>query len=148
MCCVQIARPPLSYDVGANGWPPPKVFISYSHDSPAHEAGVLALAHRLRGNGIEAIVDQYESFPSGGWIQWMKRQARDAQFILVVCTEAYRRRWEDDEKANVGPGAVFEGGLIQQLLYDAGGANERFVPVLLSASDADCEYRRQTTRLG
>jgi SEFIR domain len=45
---------------------PPKVFISYSHDSPAHEATVLALANRLRGNGIDAVLDQYESFPPRG----------------------------------------------------------------------------------
>src|SRR3974377_113465 len=59
----------------------PKVFISYSHDAPAHEAKVPALRNRLRGNGIDAILDQYEPFPSGGWIQWMKHQVRDAQFI-------------------------------------------------------------------
>ena len=114
----------------------PKVLISYSHDSPAHEAEVLALASRLRSNGVEAIVDQYEPFPPGDWIQWMKHQVRDAQFILVVCTETYRRRWDADEKAGVGLGAIYESGLIQQLLYDAGGVNERFVPVLLSDSDS------------
>ena len=113
----------------------PKVFISYSHDSPAHEAKVLALANRLRGNGIDAIVDQYEPFPPGGWIQWMKRQVRDAQFILVVCTETYQRRWDGEEKAGEGLGAKYESQLIQQLLYEAGGVNERFVPVLLSDSD-------------
>jgi hypothetical protein len=43
----------------------PKVFISYSHDSPAHEAKVLALANRLRRNGVDAIVEQYEPFESG-----------------------------------------------------------------------------------
>jgi predicted RecB family nuclease len=85
---------------------PPKVFISYSHDSPTHEAKVLALANRLRGDGIDAVLDQYESFPPGGWIQWMKRQVRDAQFILVVCTETYRRRADGDEKAGVGLGAT------------------------------------------
>ena len=116
---------------------PPKVFISYSHDSPAHEAKVLALSNRLRGNGIDAVVDQYEPFPPRGWIEWMKHQVRDAQFILVVCTETYRRRWDADEKAGVGLGAIYESGLIQQLLYDAGGVNERFVPVLLSASDGE-----------
>src|SRR6516225_11748854 len=116
---------------------PPKVFISYSHDTPAHEAKVLALANRLRGNGIDAIVDQYEPFPPRGWIEWMKHQVRDAQFILVVCTETYRRRWDGAERAGEGLGAIYEGQLIQQLLYEARGVNERFVPVLLSASDGE-----------
>ena len=61
--------------------PMPRVLISYSHDSPAHEAKVLALSNRLRGNGIDAVVDQYEPFPPRGWIEWMKHQVRDAQFI-------------------------------------------------------------------
>ena len=45
----------------------PAVFISYSHDSPEHEASVLALAKRLRADGIDAVLDQYESFPTRGW---------------------------------------------------------------------------------
>jgi SEFIR domain/Tetratricopeptide repeat len=71
---------------------PRKVFISYSHDSSAHETAVLALANRLRGDGIDAVLDQYESFPVRGWINWMKHQIRDTQFILVVCTVMYSRR--------------------------------------------------------
>jgi tetratricopeptide (TPR) repeat protein len=125
----------------------PKVFISYSHDSPAHEARVLALSNRLRSHGIDAILDQYESFPSGGWLRWMKHQIRDAQFVLAVCTETYRRRWDGEEKAGVGLGAIYEGGLAQQLLYDAGGENERMVPVLLEESDGQyipSELRRYT----
>jgi len=126
---------------------PPKIFISYSHDSPPHEAQVLALANHLRGDGIDAVLDQYESFPPTGWIQWMKRQVRDAQFVLVVCTETYRRRADGDEEPGVGLGATYESQLIQQLLYDAGGVNERFVPVLLGASDRPhipLELRRYT----
>jgi SEFIR domain-containing protein len=84
---------------------PPKIFISYTHDSPAHEAKVLALANRLRGDGIDADLDQYQSFPPTGWIQWMKHQVRDAQFVLVVCTETYRRRADGDEKPGVGLGS-------------------------------------------
>lgn len=37
----------------------PKVFISYSHDSPEHEKRVLALAERLRSDGVETQIDQY-----------------------------------------------------------------------------------------
>ena len=117
---------------------PPKVFISYSHDSPAHQAKVLAFANRLRSHGIDAVLDQYEPFPRMGWIQWMKHQIRDTRFILVVCTETYRLRWDGGEKLGVGLGATYESGLIQQLLYNAGGVNDRFVPVLLDESD--CQH--------
>jgi tetratricopeptide (TPR) repeat protein len=115
---------------------PPKVFISYSHDSPLHEAKVLALSNRLRADGIDAVLDQYETFPPQGWIQWMKHQVRDARFVLVVCTETYRRRWDGEEEAGMGLGATYESGLILQLLYNASAVNERFVPVLLGEGDA------------
>ena len=126
---------------------PPKVFISYSRDSPEHEAKVLAFANRLRGNGIDAVLDQYESFPSQGWILWMKQQLRDAQYVLLICTETYRRRAEGEEATGVGLGATYESQLIAQHLYDAGGVNERFVPVLLGESDRQhilMELRRYT----
>ena len=38
---------------------PPKVFISYSHDSPEHAQHVLELAERLRSDGVDAQLDQY-----------------------------------------------------------------------------------------
>jgi hypothetical protein len=39
----------------------PTVFISYSHDSPEHVDRVLALADRLVHDGIDCILDQYET---------------------------------------------------------------------------------------
>ena len=46
----------------------PGVLISYSHDSPEDEGKVLALANRLRSNGIAAVLDQYEIVPPQGWV--------------------------------------------------------------------------------
>jgi SEFIR domain len=45
----------------------PRVLISYSHDGPAHDDRVLALADRLRADGIDAMIDLYEPFPPEGW---------------------------------------------------------------------------------
>jgi SEFIR domain len=45
----------------------PKVFISYSHDSPEHEQRVLELAERLRADGINCTIDQYVVAPAEGW---------------------------------------------------------------------------------
>jgi tetratricopeptide (TPR) repeat protein len=114
------------------------VFISYSHDSPEHEANVLALAKRLREDGIDAVLDQYESFPAEGWDLWGQRQILAARFVLVVCTETYRRRFDGEEEPGKGLGATSEARFIRQLLYKAGGINEKFFPILLS--DADGEH--------
>jgi hypothetical protein len=40
----------------------PRVFISYSHDSPEHADRVLALADRLRAEGIDCHLDRNPSF--------------------------------------------------------------------------------------
>ena len=67
----------------------PKVFISYSHDSPEHADQVLALADQLIGDGIDCILDQYETSPAEGWPRWMDRRINSADFVLMVCTETY-----------------------------------------------------------
>jgi len=45
----------------------PKVFISYSHDSREHKDRVLELSDRLRDDGIDCHLDQYEESPAEGW---------------------------------------------------------------------------------
>src|ERR1022692_3492758 len=77
---------------------PPRVFISYSHDTPAHESTVLALSDRLRSDGIDTILDQYETFPPQGWPLWTEQQVQTADFVLVVCTQTYRRRADSEEE--------------------------------------------------
>jgi hypothetical protein len=46
---------------------PPRVFISYSHDSDKHRDRVLELADRLRADGVDAMIDQYIQSPPEGW---------------------------------------------------------------------------------
>ena len=53
---------------------PPKVLISYSHDSPEHEKRVLTFTDRLRGDGIDCTIDQYVVVPEEGWPLWMENQ--------------------------------------------------------------------------
>ena len=51
-----------------------KVFISYSWDSPEHCDKVLTLANKLRQEGVDAEIDQYEECPEEGWPLWMQNQ--------------------------------------------------------------------------
>lgn len=67
---------------------------------------------------------------------WGQRQIRDAGFVLVVCTATYRRRYDGEEETGKGLGATSEAGFIRQLLYNAGGVNEKFFPVLLTDADS------------
>ena len=52
----------------------PSVFVSYSRDSEAHAQRVLALADKLREDGIDVRLDQYVEAPPEGWLRWMERQ--------------------------------------------------------------------------
>src|ERR1039458_5206618 len=109
----------------------PKVFISYSHDSQAHADEVLALANRLRDDGIDCLVDQYEESPPEGWPQWMDLQIRESAFVLVVCSEFYLNKLLGKVQPNEGLGVKWEGKLVYQHLYND-GANSKFIPVLLA----------------
>jgi len=116
---------------------PPRVLISYSHDSPEHEANVLALADRLRADGIDCRLDQYEPWPKEGWTLWMQRQIEAADFVLMVCTETYRRRVDSEEEPGKGLGVCWEGLLIRTLFYEAQGKNEKYLPALIAEGDAE-----------
>ncbi len=84
----------------------PKVFISYTHDSPEHIDRVLHLADRLRAEGVDCRLDQYETSPSEGWPRWMDRQIEWAVYVLVICTETYQRRFKGIEEPGKGLGRV------------------------------------------
>jgi hypothetical protein len=68
----------------------------------------------------------------------MEAWIRRARYVLVVCTEIYRRRVEGEEEPGKGRGAKWEGALITQHLYDNDGRNDRFLPVVFSPDDVRC----------
>lgn len=113
----------------------PKVFISYSHDSPEHSDRVRELSDRLRADGIDCILDQYELSPPEGWPRWMTNQIDDADFVLMICTKTYHDRVMAKEKPGIGLGVRWEGNLIYQDIYDAETLNTKFIPVLLEAGE-------------
>ncbi|HEX9985796.1 MAG TPA: SEFIR domain-containing protein, partial [Thermoanaerobaculia bacterium] len=114
----------------------PSLFISYSHDSAAHRDRVLALANRLRADGVDCTIDQFVPMPEEGWAGWMSRQIRDARHVLVVCTEAYARRFQGDETSGAGKGVTWEGAVITRALYAVRGRNDKFIPVCFGPSSA------------
>jgi SEFIR domain-containing protein len=114
---------------------PPKVLISYSHDSPEHEQRVLELADRLRGDGVDCMIDQYILVPEEGWPRWMDKQIRNAEFVLMVCTETYYQRVMGEEQPGKGLGVRWEGHLIYGEIYRTGTMNMKFIPVLFEGGD-------------
>ncbi len=107
-----------------------KVFISYSHDSDEHRDFVRGIADQLCREGVDCLIDQYiNGFPPEGWQRWMESQIETADFVLVICTETYFRRFRKEETGG-GKGVTFEGVVISQHLYDAHYHNAKFIPVV------------------
>ncbi len=115
----------------------PTVFISYSHDSPEHADRVLALADQLIQDGIDCILDQYETSPPEGWPKWMDRHIRNSDFVIMICTETYYRRVMGEEEPGKGLGVKWEGKLIYQHIYKADAENTRFIPVLFESGKVE-----------
>ncbi|MEW8203299.1 MAG: toll/interleukin-1 receptor domain-containing protein [Candidatus Thiodiazotropha endolucinida] len=78
----------------------PSVFISYSHDTQEHKKWVLDLATRLRTNGVDAALDQWDLQPGDDLPHFMEQNLASADYVLMICTDNYV------QKANSGAGGV------------------------------------------
>lgn len=78
----------------------PKVFVSYSHDSPEHKKWVFDLSTRLMSNGIEVSLDRWDVSPGDDIHKYMESGISEADHVLLICTEQYVR------KANSGSGGA------------------------------------------
>jgi hypothetical protein len=116
----------------------PKIFISYSHDNKEHCAAVLSFAQRLRSDGFDALIDRFvQGTPIQGWPRWMLNQLENADFIILVCTKTYYRRFRGIDHSGMGKGVDFEGAIITNELYYLKSSSQRFVPVFVSSGDID-----------
>lgn len=79
---------------------PPRVFVSYSHDSAEHKSWVLEFATTLRNRGIDAILDQWDLKPGDDLPHFMETELAQSDFVIMVCTDIYV------DKANAGEGGV------------------------------------------
>ena len=94
------------------------------------------MADRLRQDGIDAVIDQYDTAPPDGWPIWMDCEIRKADFIALACTETYLNRVEGRETPGKGRGVLWEAKLIFSYLYEGTGAVQRFIPILLDGQTA------------
>ena len=102
----------------------PKVFISYSHDSPEHKQWVSKLAAKLRRDGVDAILDQWDLNLDQDLTQFMESGVRDSDRGLVICTDSYVR------KANAGEDGVgYEPMIVTKKLVEDIGTN-KFIPII------------------
>ena len=79
---------------------PPRVFISYSHDSAEHKRWVLEFATTLRNRGVDAVLDQWDLTPGDDLPHFMETELSKCDYVIIVCSETYVK------KANAGEGGV------------------------------------------
>ena len=60
----------------------------------------------------------------------MDREIKKAQFVLMICTEAYYNRVMGKEKPEIGLGIAWEGHLIYNHIYRSASRNTKFLPVI------------------
>ncbi len=111
------------------------VFVSYSHDSEEHNDRILQMANRLRHDGVNCEIDQFEPSPPEGWPEWMLRAVHGAQHVVVVITQGFSHKLERRRTQSKASGVAWEIAAVLQELYDSGGHNKKFIPIVLSSSD-------------
>ena len=116
------------------------VFISYAHSSPEHKQTVSRLVEILRKKGLAVSVDTDVRTPQGpeeGWPKWMKRQIREANWVLMFFDKLYRRRFDGEEEPDTGLGATWEGAIITHHFYRDSTRNKKFIPLLADGASTD-----------
>ncbi|GGX33200.1 hypothetical protein GCM10007242_45390 [Pigmentiphaga litoralis] len=105
---------------------PPRVFVSYSHDTDAHKHWVLTLASRLVANGVDVILDQWDLTLGSDLPRFMELGLTGADRVLAICTDPYVA------KANGGRGGVaYEKMILSgQLMRDVSA--DRIIPVVIN----------------
>lgn len=102
----------------------PTVFISYSWDDEIHKGWVRDLATRLRGDGVDVILDQWETAPGDQLPVFMDRAIRNNNYVLVVCTPKYKTR-SDNREGGVG----YEGDIMTAEVL-TNRSHRKFIPIL------------------
>ncbi len=80
----------------------PKIIISYTPDSSAHQSWVYELSCLLNGLNIDCWIDQILEGrpPENGWHDWICRKAYGSDFILMILSENYVELLKEDWKSN------------------------------------------------
>jgi hypothetical protein len=105
----------------------PKVFISYCWKNKTYQDKVLHLAERLRENGVDVTLDQWDLRPGQDMNAFMEMSIRDAEKVLILCESKYTEK-ADARKGGVGK----ETTIITPEMYGQ-YRQEKFIPVVMES---------------
>ena len=101
----------------------PKAFLSYAWESDAHKAWARDFATRLREDGVEVTLDQWELHPGDALPEFMERAVRANDYVLIVCTPYYAQR-SNERRGGVG----YEGDIMTAEVLTTGN-RRKFIPI-------------------
>ena len=110
----------------------PKVFIAYSWDDNDHKQWVADFAANLRQHGIEIMLDQWYAVPGDRLADFVEKDIRSNDYVLIVCTPEYRSKCE----SRYGWGR-YEGDVITEEVYNNQENQAKFIPVLAKGTKED-----------
>jgi len=103
---------------------PPKVFVSYPHDSSLHKKWVKDLAIYLRNNGVNIILDQWDLSLGSDLASFMDQGLGTSDRVLLILTDNYIN------KSNKGTGGVGYEKMITSLEILNDQTTSKFIPVV------------------
>lgn len=103
--------------------PTPKAFVSYAWETEEHRRWVLDLAIRLRGDGVDVTLDQWEVHPGDQLPAFMERAVRDNDYVLIICTPHYK----DKSERRLG-GVGYEGDVMTAEAMTQNNSR-KFIPI-------------------
>ncbi|MEU4251410.1 SEFIR domain-containing protein, partial [Amycolatopsis sp. NPDC026612] len=117
----------------------PRVFVTYSHDTPEHKELVHSFAAFLRTQiGLDVHLDAWYDNVRRDWSSWATEQLAEADFVLVIASPHYKRRADGTALPHEGRGAQFEAAIIRNnLTRDLRRETERVLPVVLPGRSID-----------
>lgn len=111
---------------------PPKVFVSYVHESRDHQDRVVAFARFLREQGVDAVLDVWSAGSRHDWYAWAIREMTDAAYVVVVASPTYRAVGDGSGAPDRNRGVQSEAALLRELVYeDRVVWTPKVLPVLL-----------------
>lgn len=113
----------------------PQIFISYSQQPPEDAKFAADLAVRLTQAGFNTFFDEKIKLTSTPWPQLLLEELRKADFVIIVCSESYSKKFNYKTPKGTGKGVKWEASYIVQDLYNKECRTNRFIPVYFHTED-------------
>ena len=103
----------------------PRVFVSYAGDDLENKNWVKNLVIKLRKNGVDAIVDRFNSKHGTDLPQWMTNEIIRADKVLLICDSNYVKK-ADIHKGGTG----WETMIIQGDMLSQGESKTKYIAIV------------------